>query len=633
MDICLQGEMDGIQAATIIRQKDFIPAVFLTAYSDGGFLTRAKAAEPAGYIVKPFEEASLRAAIEIALHKAEIEKALRQNQEWSAAILMGIADGVIVTDSYGRVIFMNPMAERLTGWSSAQVRGYPVDDIFPLFCPQTSQRFTTPATQAIQTRQIVPHSADCVLSRPDQTTLPIEASGAPIWNTKGEMTGAVLVCRDVTEIRRAQLDLKRHQAHLEATVHERTSNLAAANAQLTREMDERKRVQEQLTRSQRMEAVGRLSGGIAHDFNNTLLPIIGYADLLLARTPEGDAAINELSEIRRAAQHAASLTRQLLAFSKQQVVNKLALDLNQEISDMRKMLQRIIGEDVELKTEMDQTATSILADQGQMQQIIMNLAVNARDAMPGGGTLLIRTQRMNTVTNPFNLTSGQPAQGHFVRLSVQDSGTGIPPEIRERIFDPFFSTKGHDGTGLGLSVIYSIVESHHGAIELESEIGRGTVFHIFLPVSEKRAERRDDNPKAATSGMVKGHGQRILLVEDEEAVNRFVTQALKMNGYNVLSAACVREAMEVFNREQGQFDMVFSDAILPDGNGVELLSHILTHCPAMRALLSSGYTDKHALLELAAQREIAFLQKPYTLPDLLRTVADVIAGRRQSVLN
>ncbi len=814
MDVCLQGAMDGIEAATIIRQRLEIPAVFLTAYSDPAVLARAKVAEPAGYIVKPFEEASLRSTVEIALHKCDMEKALRQSHEWFSTVLMSIGDGVIVSDPAGVIQFMNPEAETITGWRSSQAAGHKVDDIFPIYDTRTGQRAANPALRALTEGVVCGLKGEGVLLRHDGTSVPIDDSGAPIRNNKGEITGAVLVFRDVTDSRQAQYQLRQYQQHLEGLVHERTAEIMKTNERLVCEIDERKRIEDalafraelesvvssisaefldfaagessrgfekavrataqflrvesafilavndsrnalscahewgngrlhplaatfkerpftlpalhagreplqyplpqgalpppalvgelltalqapsvlivpvlendqltgwfgvatthsrfwgleettllkmvadllasafqrarteadkqrlqaQLTRSQRMEAVGRLSGGIAHDFNNTLLPIIGYADMLLGRLPQGDPSIIELGEIRRAAKHAASLTRQLLTFSKKQVVNKMPIDLNSSISDIRKMLQRIIGEDIALSVELDPQLRPVMADAGQIEQVLMNLVVNARDAMPQGGSVRVRTQNVTAGQVSFALVSGKPASGSYVRLSITDTGCGIPPEIRERIFDPFFSTKGNDGTGLGLSVIFSIIESHLGGVEVESYVGRGTTFHIYLPVSSQPLPQTAVvGTTAAPAAVARGTGQRILLVEDEEAVNKFVSQALRMSGYNVLAASCVREALQKFDQENGCFDMVFTDAILPDGNGVELLANVLGRRPDLRALLSSGYTDKHALIELATQRDISFLQKPYSLPDLLRTVSEVINGSApKAVLN
>lgn len=809
MDICLQGQMEGTEAALIMRKRWQIPAVFLTAYSDSGALERAKQADPVGYIVKPFDEASLRSAVEIALHRCEMDRSLRDNREWFVTILTGMEDGVIVTDLEGRITFMNPAAEALTGWGSLQVIGQPVANVCPLYDAETGRQLPHPALRVLSQSGSVSPMGEGVLLRADKSLRPVDISGGAVRDRMGEATGAVLLIRDVTQARQTTQQLRHHQQHLETLVQERTSKIVQTNQRLLSEIEERKRIetslairakleslvnsisaeflamppggsdecqldalgkigdelgadcvclylihdqraeiscthewlapgvatrqssfqaqpyepsppehrksllrhpheenggpsladdiararakasllmaplfeherllgylslesgtprewssvaidllrmtvgpfshmlnrcrsdrekrrlQDQLTRAQRMEAVGRLSGGIAHDFNNTLLPIIGYADMLLSRLEEDDPIAQDLGEIRRAAQHAATLTRQLLAFSKKQVVNKITFDFNEELCTMRNLLQRIIGENIVLETCLDKDLPPLLADPGQIQQVVMNLVVNARDAMPEGGRITLRT----CVVDPDRERIPLPVSGadgaRLVRLSVEDTGTGIPPEIRDRIFDPFFSTKGSEGTGLGLSVIFSILEQHGGGIDFESETGRGTTFHVYLPISDKPAPASIVHSSTRDT-MPLGHGQRILLIEDEEAVNRFVTVALSKHGYEVVSAANVGEAWDVFEQERGRLDMIFSDAVLPDGNGVDLIGRVLGAQPEMKALLSSGYTDKDALLRLAQEREISFLQKPYTLPDLLRTVDEVLHGTHEAVLN
>jgi len=808
MDVCLQGHIDGVEAALAIRERWQIPVVFLTAYSDPGVLRRAKLAEPLGYIVKPFDENGLRTTVELALHRCDLDRALRENREWFVTILTSMEDGVVVADPGGRVCFMNPAAERLTGWDSLRVAGQPVAHVCPLYDAETGRQRAHPAMTALEGGASAADPAESLLLRADRSLLPVDVSGGVVRDRLGVVTGALVLLRDVTNSRRTTHELRHHRQHLEALVAERTRRLTDTNAQLLAEIEERKRaqaslatrarleslvnaisadflalppseccpatdaalarigqmvgcdavclyqvhdvraeiscvhewcgpgltprlaafqdhphaadpgdrslrqhpavpgpdpgglagviaearqlhclvlaplieqdrllgylslesttvraweaeaidllwmtvgpfshtlhrsrgdrekrrLQEQLARAQRMEAVGRLSGGIAHDFNNTLLPIIGYADLLLSRLPRDETTTLELNEIRRAAQHAASLTRQLLSFSKKQVVNKVVMNINDELTTMRNLLQRIIGEDVILETRLAAGLPSILADPGQIQQVVMNLVVNAREAMPGGGRVTLRT-RLAPAPPPAGGAAPAPVPAPvMVQLTVEDTGRGIPAEIRDRIFDPFFSTKGHEGSGLGLSVIFSILEHHGGSIDFETEPGRGTAFHLLLP-----ATTRPGTVAAAAvtprETMPRGHGQRILLIEDEIAVNRFVTTALSRHGYEVVSAECVNHAWATFEQEQGRFDMVFSDAILPDGNGVELISRVLGRCPEMRTLLSSGYMDKDALLRLARERDISFLQKPYTLPDLLRTVDDVLHANRQAVLN
>jgi signal transduction histidine kinase/CheY-like chemotaxis protein len=403
-------------------------------------------------------------------------------------------------------------------------------------------------------------------------------------------------------------------------------------------------LQGQLTQAQKMEAVGKLSSGIAHDFNNMLLPIIGYADMVIGRLPPGDPNIFELTEIRQVAQRAATLTRQLLTFSRKQVITKTVFNVNEALVGMRSMLRRIIGEDNQMRWHLAEDLLCIKADIGQIEQIVMNLCVNARDAMaPNGGTIDITTMNLRAEAHPLPLIGGKTArEGEFVCLAVADTGTGIPAEVAQRIFEPFFTTKGQEGTGLGLSVIYGILQEHGGGIDLRSEVGKGTVFHVYLPAVRQQpspavvAATATPTPAAAVAAEPErkyiGHGQSVLLVEDEESVNRLVRTALTQNGYRVTSADCYTDAIRKFEQHRGEFDMIFSDAVLPDGNGVDLISVFRNHNPNLRVLLSSGYTDRHHLMDMAKLQQMSFLSKPYTLPKLFQTVAEVMEDQTQHML-
>jgi signal transduction histidine kinase/ActR/RegA family two-component response regulator len=410
--------------------------------------------------------------------------------------------------------------------------------------------------------------------------------------------------------------------------------IATALRRLEAERD-KTRLQSQLQQSMKMEAVGKLSGGIAHDFNNMLLPIIGYSDMVLLRLPENDPSVTELREVKRAAERASALTRQLLAFSRKQVARKTVFDLNENLGHMNRMLGRIIGEDINLRMELASEPVPLKADQGQIEQVVMNLIINARDAMAGGGSIVVRTMLVDAARYPVPVIGGVASEGTFAVLSVADTGCGIPKEVQDRIFEPFYTTKGLEGTGLGLSVIYGIIQEHEGGVQLTSQPGRGTTFHIFLPASRQPVPPppAENASKPLNGAHFRGHGQRVLLVEDEEAVNHLVRTALTQNGYVVTSAATVREARALFDESSGQFEMIFSDAVLPDGNGLQLLDTFLTRNPGLRALLSSGYTDKTSLMEMARHRRISFLPKPYSLPVLFQTVAEVMEDQNAHLLD
>ncbi len=823
MDITLQGPMDGVEAAIIIRERFDIPCIFLTAYSDSSVLARAKKAAPAGYMVKPFEEAGLRSAVEVALYKVDLERTLSEHREWLQTTLLSVSDGVIATHSNGLVRLMNPVAEKLTGWANADAAGRPIDEVLVIFDENERVKAPNLVHRALYERNTHTVDRGRMIMHRNGLFKPIAETASPTFTKHGVLNGAVLTLRDTTQQRAVQMAHEQENQRLEELVTVRTTEIRKTNLQLTAEVEERRRAQAavarqvlveqfiaglsafflqsreedaeaqmrqaleklgsflkvdrcylvvrapegllttlewcaqhippvpgsarlvtvehlpepsvdhsthmewlvseggtgrvpgvgdvsahiaaqrgarsvlwvqpsgqehllayagadsvsqhrefgpdemrclslavtilatqmernaaaaekqrlhaQLQQSLKMEAVGNLSGGIAHDFNNMLLPIIGFSDMVLQRLHPDDPSTVEISEIKKAAERAAGLTRQLLAFSRKQVAKKTVFDLNESITSMTRMLGRVIGEGIALKITLSSAPVMMLADQGQLEQVIVNLIVNARDAIGshGGnlGSIAVRTLMVDAAQHAVPVIGGIARAGHYAVLSISDTGAGIPLEIQERIFEPFFTTKGTNGTGLGLSVIYGIIQDHQGGLQLDSAPGRGASFHIFLPATPPSAagEKPVSTPSVVKQGDYRGRGQRVLLVEDEEAVSRLVRTALSQNGYVVTTAHNATEAVERFREAQGQFEMVFSDVVLPDGNGLQLLDTFLTTNPHMRALLSSGYTDKTSLLQMARQRKISFLPKPYSLNALFQTVAEVMADQNTHLLS
>ena len=396
--------------------------------------------------------------------------------------------------------------------------------------------------------------------------------------------------------------------------------------ELAQSLDELKSTQTQLLQAQKMEAIGRLAGGVAHDFNNLLTAISGYAELLLSRGRLDESVRSDVEQIRKAAEQAAALTRQLLAFSRRQPLQSQVIDLNRVVAEMDALLRRLIGEDIDLVTILDDEEVFLKADAGQIEQVIINLVVNARDAMPEGGRLIVKTK--NVVLDEDACASIPDARpGRFARLSIEDSGAGMPKEIVDQIFEPFFSTKEPGrGTGLGLAVVYGIVRQHGGWINVYSEPGHGTVFKIYLPAVEREATEAEEECEARGKESA-GVGQRILLVEDEEAVRDFAKRALSENGYVVVCASDADEAIGIFERERGDFELVFSDVVLPDKTGIQLADELLSRKPDLRVLLSSGYTDHKSQWPIVEERGYRFIQKPYSLPDLLGTVREMVGPR------
>ena len=392
--------------------------------------------------------------------------------------------------------------------------------------------------------------------------------------------------------------------------------------ELERSIDKLERTQDQLLQAQKMEAVGRLAGGVAHDFNNLLTAMKGYAELTLNRAGLDEQARADIEQIRKAADQAAALTKQLLAFSRRQPLEPKVIDLNAVVDEMDAMLRRLIGEDIELCSHLEGEGVQLRGDPGQIEQVIINLVVNARDAMPDGGRLTVETRRV-ILDEAACLEIHDARPGEFVCLAIQDSGMGIPKDIIDQIFEPFFSTKGPGkGTGLGLSVVYGVIRQHDGWISVYTEPGEGTVFKVYLPASS--GDKLAAPVSGAPAQRLRGSGQRILLVEDEDAVRTFATRALRENGYVVCDAASADEALDVFDREAGQFDVVFSDVVLPGLSGIRLVDRLLALRPDLEVLLSSGYTDQKSQWPVIREKGFRFLQKPYSLPDLLGAIEDIV---------
>jgi PAS domain S-box-containing protein len=389
-------------------------------------------------------------------------------------------------------------------------------------------------------------------------------------------------------------------------------------------LDERRRLERQLRQSQKMEAVGRLAGGIAHDFNNILTIILSNTEFLLKDCRSPDTNHEELMEIRSAAERAASLTGQLLAFSRKQVLQARVLNLNDVVVNVEKMLRRLIGEDIELVTMLTSSLWSVEADPGQLEQIIMNLAVNARDAMPSGGRLSIQSGNVELDTD-FAKTHYPIVPGRYVMLAVSDNGIGMDADTHSRIFEPFFTTKQRgQGTGLGLSTVYGIVKQSGGYIWAYSEPGQGTTFEIYLPRVEKTAERL----KSATAAAPHVTGSEVvLLVEDERLVRALARRILEGGGYTVLEADGAREAIDISGHHQGGIDLLLTDVVMPEVNGPELAERLAGERPDMQVLYMSGYTDHAALRQGVWEADASLIQKPFSPDSLLRKVQEVLSPR------
>jgi PAS domain S-box-containing protein len=386
------------------------------------------------------------------------------------------------------------------------------------------------------------------------------------------------------------------------------------------DLSARRQLEEQLRLAQKMEAIGQLAGGIAHDFNNLLTAILGYSDLLAGRLGPDDPGLEDLAEIRRAGERAAALTRQLLAFGRRQVLEPRVLNVNDLIANVEKMLVRVIGEDIALQTRLRLDVSNVLVDPGQLEQVLMNLVVNARDAMPRGGKLTIETA--NTELSKEYALGHIPVQpGSYVMIAVTDTGIGMNDATRARIFEPFFTTKEKGkGTGLGLATSYGIIKQSGGYIWAYSEEGRGTTFKVYLPrVAAERTDRA-----SAVVGAPAGGTETILLVEDEESVRTLTRKLLERYGYKVLEAPSGEQGIAIAMARAEPIHLLLTDMVMPDMGGADLAARVLALRPEIRVLYTSGYTDDAIFRNGVLDETAAFLQKPFTSEALARKVREVL---------
>lgn len=403
---------------------------------------------------------------------------------------------------------------------------------------------------------------------------------------------------------------------------DRRSGKIAGVVEFVRDITETKNLETQLRQSQKMEAIGTLAGGIAHDFNNLLTAIIGNTDLALLKSGKDNHEREELVEIKKAAKRAASLTSQLLAFSRRQVVQPKILNINEALGDMEKMLRRLIGEDIELSTVLKPGLGKVHIDPGQIDQILMNLVVNARDAMPQGGKLTIETSNVDLDMDYFRNHGVEEEPGPYMMLAISDTGTGMDEKTKSKIFDPFFSTKDKDkGTGLGLSTVYGIVKQNRGYVWVYSEPGGGATFKIFLP----RAEGDAQPAKGQKPSTVKLRGsETILVVEDDDMVRDLACRILKRNGYKVLEAQCPEEAIKVSERHEEPIHLMLTDVVMPGMNGNDLAKRLEQLRPEMKTIYMSGYTDKAVVNHQILEPQLHFVQKPFRPLDLAREVREIL---------
>lgn len=439
---------------------------------------------------------------------------------------------------------------------------------------------------------------------------------------------------EISERKKIEEDLRKAQIELEERVHARTAELLLANEVLNADILERKRLegekylmQAHLFQTQKNEIIGKLAGGVAHDFNNIMTTIKSLSNLAEKEPNYSGALKKYFEQIKASVARANNLTRQLLIFSRNQPTRLAPLDINEAAGDLLKVLNNIIAENITIKTSFAPDIWSVMADRGNIEHLIINLVLNSTDALPEGGEISITTSNVEFDKDTYN-ESG--LKGKFVRLIIEDNGTGMDKETCSRLFEPFFTSKEAGvNIGLGLPVVQNIVKEHKGEITYVSEPGQGTTFIIYLPSTGEALKPRQYG-KVLPSVNICGDKERILLIEDEKLLRRSVAIVLMKNGYNVFEAGSAKEAKDIFEREGGMFDLVFSDIVLKDYSGVELIEELLAKKPELKVVFASGYMDIESQWPFIKEKGFRFLQKPYEIPDLLGVIKAVITDINQN---
>jgi PAS domain S-box-containing protein len=487
--------------------------------------------------------------------------------------------GLVIADENGKITDLNESSLRMFGYSREELLGQTVETLVPDRLRNSHRGHRAGYNKEPHARPMG-QGMELLARRKDGTEFPVEVSLGPLANQHGTLVSATIV--DITE---------------------------------------RKKIEQQLRLAQRMEAIGQLAGGIAHDFNNLLAVIMGSADIIVDVLPRGDPLGRKVELIRSAGSSAADLVRQLLAFSRQQMIQPVVLDVRKIIQRTQAMLERIIGEDIEFQVLMEDSVGSIKADPGQIEQVLLNLAANARDALPKGGRITIRAS--NVELDASDKKKHNPiVPGPYVMLSIEDTGCGMDLKTQARIFDPFFTTKEMGkGTGLGLATVYGIVKQTGGYIWVYSEVGHGTIFRVYLPRVGKAVQTAEREPSEIED--LQG-SETILLAEDSESLREMAEEYLKSIGYTVLSAVSGEKALQLAKDFEGPIHLLLTDVVMPEMSGPELANQLASLRPGLMIIFTSGYTDDAIARQGILDPEVAFIQKPYRPKALAKKIRQVL---------
>ncbi|MDB4938482.1 MAG: Blue-light-activated protein [Labilithrix sp.] len=515
---------------------------------------------------------------------------LSESERRYRRIIEGTSEGIGMLDSAGRIAFANGRLADMLGFRGDELLGQPMSEFIQ---PEDRDRFREGYARRVAG---VVETYELRLRKSDGSDLVGSVTASPLFDEQGRFDASLGFVRDIGEQRRAEVERRKAEAAL-------------------------RRTEDQLRQAHKMEAIGALAGGVAHDFNNLLSVIISYTTLILADLPAGHPIRPDLEDVAKAGERATELTQQLLVLSRKQMLEPRVLDLNQSIESLKRILARTVREDIELSFVTSGSLGNVFADPGQIEQIVMNLVVNARDAMSAGGKLVIETADVE-LGPAYASTHHGVEPGPYVMLSVSDTGVGMDPATRERIFEPFFTTKEKGkGTGLGLATVFGIVQQSGGHIVVESEPGQGTTFKVFFPRSD-RAQDAAVAVKASASSMLRGT-ETILVVEDEEQVRRMTEAILRRQGYTVLGAASGGDALVISEQHESLIDLLLTDVVMPRMNGRQLAQRIAEVRPETKVLFVSGYAESLDVEHGTSRRH---LQKPITPDALARKVREVLDG-------
>jgi len=708
MDVSMPGSLDGVETAARIREHHDIPIIYLTGYSDEQTIDRAKRTAPFAYILKPFREKEVVITIRMALYKAQVDQQVKSSEQRLAVTLGSLHDGVISTDQYGRITYMNPAAELFTGHLIDDVLNHPIDEVLKLHRKPGRERIRN--VQDFIFGESFPHYGDPVLLyTPEQDSRIVQIRTSASRQADGEPESWVILLRDISDRYYAEQQnrlmasaltnlqdaviiteaetgtsppaiLYTNEAFERITGYSRThvqdktldilygkktdnkslqqcqKSLADGHpfegenqfycedgseflGQITvtpvhgedgeisnfvyaiRDITELRGLEDSLRQSQKIEAIGRLAGGIAHDFNNLLSVINSYSDLLNLKIDEESPLRKYITNIRTAGQRGAALVSQLMTFSRRESAQPVLLDLAELTMETRKMLMPLIRENIKLTANLNDGLWSVKADPGQFEQILVNLCVNARDAMPEGGQIEILGENVE-VPEQQPGSHDYMIPGKYVLISVRDTGCGMDSEVLKHLFEPFFTTKDiGKGTGLGLSTVYGIVKQCGGYINVESKPGQGTTFKLHFPAAS--AEKAEVKPEEPESKNVPRGSENILIVEDDETFADCISGLLSLHGYIVHVAGEGLEAIESYGNRAEDIKLLVTDIVLPKISGREVANRFLELNPNMKVIFMTGYDDEVDTF-YSFPDDATVLRKPFSLTTILSKVRELL---------